>query len=212
MRHRIIANVRPPSTREGGPSVPAEPPVSDYDLGTRPPSPRPLRPAAVLVPLVERSQGLRVLLTRRTDHLPAHPGQISFPGGTLEPGDDGPVGAALREAHEEVGLEPGFVEVVGLLDDYETRTGYMVTPVVSFVRPGFRLALCPFEVAAAFEVPLDFILDPRNHHQGTRLHEGVERRFWVIPFREHHIWGATAGMLVNLYRRLQGERPGPRHP
>ena len=179
-------------------------PISDYDLNRRPPRSPPLRPAAVLVPIVEHATGLTVLLTRRTDHLHDHAGQVSFPGGRVEDGDVDPAATALRETREEIGLEPSFVELAGCLDDYETVTGYLVTPVVGFVRPGFTLELDDFEVAEAFEVPLEFIMDPANQRTGSRMRNGMRRHFYVFEYGRHEIWGATAGMLMNLHRRVRG--------
>lgn len=161
-----------------------------------------LTPAAVLVPLVERPEGMTILLTQRTDHLHDHAGQISFPGGRLDEGDDGPIACALRETEEEVGIPPERIEVVGLLDDYVTGTGYRVSPVVALLRPGFPVAPDPFEVADVFEVPLAFILDPANHELQSRIWRGRERHFYVMPYEDRYIWGATAGMLVNLYEVL----------
>jgi 8-oxo-dGTP pyrophosphatase MutT (NUDIX family) len=175
---------------------------SDHDLNAPPTLPRPLRPAAVLVPLVERPAGLTILLTRRAEHLHDHAGQISFPGGRAEPRDAGIIDTALRETREEIGLTPEYIDVVGYLDPYETVTGYLITPVVSFVTPGFRLRLDNFEVADAFEVPLGFILDPENHQIHSRMRHGAKRRYYVFEYRDRYIWGATAGMLMNLYRRL----------
>ena len=160
-----------------------------------------LRPAAVLVPLVEREGGLTVLLTQRTNHLNHHAGQVSFPGGRVEEHDRGPVDTALRETEEEIGLRRDYVEVAGYLDGYETGTGFHITPVVGFVRSGFTLKLDAFEVAEAFEVPLEFIFDPANHQRHQRVHNGRERRYFAMPYGEFYIWGATAGMLMNLYRR-----------
>ena len=160
--------------------------------------------AAVLVPLVERDGGLSVLLTKRTDHLHDHAGQISFPGGRREPGDASPVHTALREAREEVGLDASFVQVAGCLGEYETGSGYRVTPVVSFVSPGFHLEIDTFEVAEAFEVPLDFILDASNHHTESMMWRGERRCYHVIEYQTRYIWGATAAMLVDLYRRVSG--------
>ncbi len=175
---------------------------SDYDLNAPPATPRDLRRAAVLVPLVDRPAGLRVLLTRRTDHLHDHAGQISFPGGRVESRDNGVIDAALRETEEEIGLSEKFIEVVGFLDDYETVTGYLITPVVGFVRPGFNLTIDDFEVADAFEVPLEFLLNPENHQIHMRTRDGRERRYYVFEYENRYIWGATAGMLMNLYRRV----------
>lgn len=163
-----------------------------------------LRPAAVLVPLVARPEGLSVLLTQRTAHLNDHAGQISFPGGRIEPHDPDPVHAALRETEEEIGLARRHVEIVGRLDTYRTRTAYEVVPVVGLVRPPFELVPDPFEVADIFEVPLDFVVDPANHERRSREWQGTERHFWVLPYGQRYIWGATAGMLVNLSEVLRG--------
>lgn len=163
---------------------------------------RPPVPAAVLVPLVDRQEGMTVLLTRRTEHLDDHAGQISFPGGRIEAGDDGAVAAALRETEEEIGLDRRFVEVVGRLDTYRTVTGFAVLPVVGVVAPGFSLRLDRFEVAEAFEVPFDFVVDPANHRRHTGVIRGVERHWYAIPYGERYIWGATAGMLVDLSQKL----------
>jgi 8-oxo-dGTP pyrophosphatase MutT (NUDIX family) len=167
------------------------------------------RPAAVLVPLVERPQ-LSVLLTQRATQLRNHAGQISFPGGRIEPGDEGVTQAALREAHEEIGLEPQFVSVVGYLPDHVVMTGFRVTPVVAFVRPGFELLIDSEEVEDTFEVPLDFIFDPANHRMRMRRSgfTGEEVEFCDIPYGERNIWGATAGMLLTLYRLCIAEDPG----
>ncbi len=157
-----------------------------------------LTPAAVLVPLVIRPEGLSVLLTQRTQHLAAHAGQISFPGGREETTDRDSVEAALRETEEEVGLPRDHVEVIGRLDTYVTSTGFEVTPVVGLVRAPYPLKLDPFEVAEVFEVPLAFILDPANRERHSREIKGRHRTFYVLPYRHRYIWGATAGMLVNL--------------
>ena len=162
---------------------------------------RRLTPAAVLVPLVDHAHGLTVLLTRRADHLKHHPGQVSFPGGRLEPGDAGPLDAALRETHEEVGLHANRVEVLGYLDNYLTITGYSVTPVVGLVRPGFDLSLDLTEVAEAFEVPLSHLVDPVNVQQRHKRFMGIRLPYYEIPWENQNIWGATAGMLVN-FRQL----------
>ncbi len=165
------------------------------------------RPAAVLVPLVDRPR-MTVLLTLRTDHLEHHPGQIAFPGGRIEP-EDGPPGpqsarrAALREAEEEIGLDPDRVALIGCLDPYVTRTGFGVLPVVGIVRPPFALVPDPFEVAEVFEVPLDFLLDSANHRRCSRAFDGQQRYFHAMPYGDRFIWGATAGMLVSLYEFLR---------
>jgi len=167
---------------------------------------RALTPAAVLVPLVERLDGYTVLLTQRTAHLEHHAGQISFPGGRAEEGDASPVETALREAEEEIGLQrQQVVEIAGFLDLYQTVTGFLVTPVVGLVTPPFELRLDAFEVAEAFEVPLEFILDPRHHEHRSMLYKGQQRRYYVIPYEDRFIWGATAAMLVGLARRLTGD-------
>jgi 8-oxo-dGTP pyrophosphatase MutT (NUDIX family) len=167
---------------------------------------RTLTPAAVLVPLVERLEGYTVLLTQRTAHLEHHAGQISFPGGRAEEGDASPVETALREAEEEIGLQrQQVVEIAGFLDLYQTVTGFLVTPVVGLVTPPFELRLDAFEVAEAFEVPLEFILDPRHHEHRSMLYKGQQRRYYVIPYEDRFIWGATAAMLVDFARRLTGD-------
>lgn len=163
---------------------------------------RPMRPAAVLVPLIVRPEGLQVLLTRRTDHLAHHAGQVSFPGGRMEEDDDGPVACALREAEEETGLPSSCVDVLGFLDDYVTVTSFRVVPVVGLVAPPFTLRPDPFEVAEVFEVPLAFLLDPANHQRVDRTGEG-KRPYYAMPYGRHYIWGATAGMLINLSRVLR---------
>ncbi len=169
--------------------------------------------AAVLVPLVQRPHGLQVLLTRRTDHLRDHAGQISFPGGRAEPEDGDPAVTALRETEEEVGLPRERVTVIGHMPVYTTVTRYEVTPVVALVQPPFDLALDTFEVAEAFEVPLAFLMDPAHHRRHVVHLDGGTRQFLSMPWqgvgddgmpREYFIWGATAAMLRNLYRFLAG--------
>jgi 8-oxo-dGTP pyrophosphatase MutT (NUDIX family) len=166
-------------------------------------APRTPAHAAVLVPLVLREE-LTVLLTQRTEQLSTHSGQVAFPGGRQDPEDADATATALREAQEEVGLDPGQVEVLGSLPVYETGTAFMVTPVVALVQPDAPLHPNPYEVADVFEVPLRFLLDPA-HHQRHRLHwQGLEREWFSMPYldggRERYIWGATAGMLRNFYR------------
>jgi len=164
--------------------------------------------ASVLLPLVQRDDGLTLLLTRRTDHLRDHAGQISFPGGRVEPEDDGPVATALRETEEEIGLPREYIRVIGQLPIYSTVTAFQVTPVVALVSPGFTLTLDSFEVAEAFEVPLAFLMNPAHHRHHRFEFAGAERRFLSMPWqdagREYFIWGATAAMLRNLYRLLSG--------
>ena len=161
------------------------------------------RPAAVLVPIVNRPAGLQVLLTQRSADLPDHPGQISFPGGRIEPADASPAAAALREATEEVGLPADRVSILGHLADYETVTGYRVTPVVGWLEPPFDLAPDPVEVADVFEVPLAFILDPGHQERHFRMLGALRRDFWAIPYEDRYIWGATAAMLLILDRTLR---------
>jgi len=165
-------------------------------------SPREIRPAAVLVPVVARETGLTVLFTLRTAHLNDHAGQISFPGGRTEPGDASAAETALRETAEEIGLEASRVEVLGELSQYVTVTGYRVTPVVGLVAPPVELKLDEFEVAEAFEVPLEFLIDPANHQRNSIVFEGGARHYYAVPYANHYIWGATAGMLMNFYAYL----------
>jgi len=165
--------------------------------------PDPLTPAAVLVPLVDHPAGLTVLLTQRAAHLKDHPGQISFPGGRLEAADAGPWQAALREAEEEIGLAPHYASLVGYLSDHLVITGFRITPVVAFVRPGFELLLDRTEVDDAFEVPLEFVLDPANRIAQERVYAGQSFRTYDIPYQGRHIWGATAAMLLSLADRLR---------
>jgi 8-oxo-dGTP pyrophosphatase MutT (NUDIX family) len=180
------------------------------DIGADPAG---LAAASVLVPLVQRPGGLQVLLTRRTEHLRDHAGQISFPGGRVESDDADAVAAALREAEEEVGLPRDAVEIIGQLPHYTTVTRYVVTPVVALVRPPFDLRLDPFEVAEAFEVPLRFLMAPAHHQRHEFELQGQRRQFLSMPWltqdaqgatRTYFIWGATAAMLRNLYGFLRG--------
>lgn len=159
-------------------------------------------PAAVLIPVVLGPDTLTVLLTRRTDHLRDHAGQISFPGGRSEPQDGSPAVTALREASEEVGLRAEQIEVLGELSPFYTGTGFVVTPVVGLVTPPLELMLDDFEVAEAFQPPLEFLLNPCNRRRRMIEVRGAPREFWAIPWRDYIIWGATAGMLVALYRFL----------
>ncbi|HXP31712.1 MAG TPA: CoA pyrophosphatase [Stellaceae bacterium] len=196
MRARFAAH--PVGLRWSDPTVEAAV-RGDHSLDPGPPpAPRPLTKAAVLVPLIDHPEEFTVLLTQRTPHLAAHAGQVSFPGGRVEPVDRDSVAAALRETEEEVGLLPDQVEVIGRLDTYITGTGFEIYPVVGLVRAPLSLRPDPVEVAEAFEVPLSFILDPANHQRQTRELRGHTRTFFVLPYERHHIWGATAAMLVNL--------------
>jgi len=166
-------------------------------------------PAAVLVPLVEHDTGLTVLLTQRAETLKDHAGQISFPGGRIEPGDKDAWHAALRETYEEIGLLPNFVEFAGYLPDHHVITGFRVTPVVGFVNPEYQLRIAKAEVHDVFEVPLDFILDAANHKSRRRKLGDLTIEVHDIPYGERNIWGATAGMLMTLRRMFQtrGDKP-----
>ena len=177
---------------------------SDYDLnpGVRRPD-RPLRPASVLVPLVERGAGLNLILTRRAARLTHHPGQVAFPGGKQDPTDASALAAALREAEEEIGLDPAGVQVLGALDLHETVTDFVVTPFVGLVAPGFRPVIDRAEVDEVFEVPLSFALDPANLQIHHRPWQGQWRAYYAIPYGPHYIWGATARMLKALGDRLR---------
>ncbi len=161
-----------------------------------------LTPAAVLFPIVLRAEAPTVMLTQRTAHLRDHAGQISFPGGRIEPEDPSVLHAALREAEEEVGLAPEQVRVVGYLPEYRTSTGFSVTPVVGLVTPPFSVRPDPFEVAEVFEVPLSFLLDPANHQRHEVHWRGRLRQYYAMPYGDYFIWGATAGMIVSLSRLL----------
>ena len=164
--------------------------------------PEKLTPAAVLMPLIDRADGMTVLLTQRTAHLSAHAGQISFPGGRFEAGDGTPENTALRETEEEIGLTRAHIEVLGRLSVRETGTGYRVVPVVGVITPPFPIAPDPHEVAEVFEVPLSFVLDPANHRFETRIMSGVQRQFYSVLYGDYYIWGLTARLLVNLSQRL----------
>ncbi|MDP2355563.1 MAG: CoA pyrophosphatase [Beijerinckiaceae bacterium] len=186
--HDVFTHAGPPSR-------------GDYHLNAWPdPPPPPGKPAAVLVGIVMRPAGATILLTQRRSTLRSHAGQIAFPGGRIDPQDADPLAAALREAHEEIALTSSSVTPLGYLDAYQTGTGYRVVPVVALVCPPFDLTLCEAEVEDVFETPLDFLMNPVNHQIVTREHDG--RRFYAMTYGERYIWGATAGMLRNLYERL----------
>ena len=161
-------------------------------------------PAAVLVPIVARPAGLTVLFTERTDHLASHPGQVAFPGGKIDAGDAGPLAAALREAAEEIGLDGRYIDPIGYLDTYQTGSGFRIVPAVALIAEGFTLRLNAREVAAAFEVPLAFLLDPGNHQLQSREWRGKLRHYYEMPYDGHRIWGVTAGIVRNLHDRLVG--------
>lgn len=160
------------------------------------------KPAAVLVPIILRQPEVTVLLTQRTEHLSSHAGQVAFPGGRIDAGDADAVAAALREAEEETGLASSFVEPIGFLDKYMTGSAYAVVPVVALVKPGFVITPQASEVSAVFEVPLRFLMSPENHEKQSRIWQGRERFYYAMPWQERFIWGATAGMIRNLYDRL----------
>ena len=161
-----------------------------------------MREAAVLAPIVMRESGWTLLFTQRAHETPAHPGQISFPGGRVEEGDADAVATALRETEEEIGLARSYIEPVGAFDRYETGTGYRITPIVGLVTPGFSLTLEPREVAEVFEVPLAFLFDPANHERRAGEWRGRRGHYWVMQYENRFIWGATAGMVRALYERL----------
>ena len=162
---------------------------------------RPIRPAAVLVPVVDHDEPT-VLLTQRAQHLPDHPGQVSFPGGKIEKSDANPCASALRETNEEIGLDRAHIEPIGYLDLYMTTLGYRIVPVIARVTPGFQLALNPAEVDTTFEVPLAFLMDQANVQRHSREWQGMTRHYYAITFGERYIWGVTAGILRNLYDRI----------
>jgi 8-oxo-dGTP pyrophosphatase MutT (NUDIX family) len=161
------------------------------------------------MPIVAREEGLAVLFTQRTAHLKSHSGQVAFPGGRAEAHDSSPEATALRETREEIGLDPRHVEVLGSLPEYHTRTGFRITPVVGLLEPPFQLTPDANEVERIFEVPLAFLLDPANHRQDSRLWQGERRWFYTMDYGGHTIWGATAGMVVNLYRYLSTAPAAP---
>lgn len=163
----------------------------------------PLTPAAVLVPLILRKDEITVLFTQRTHKMAKHPGQISFPGGHVDDMDLDAEATALRETEEEVGLDRQHIELIGRLDTYVIRTGFKVTPVVGMVQPPFEINPDSYEVDEVFEVPLSFLMDPANHERHSRTFEGHRREFYAMPYEGRYIWGATAGMIVNLHSVLK---------
>jgi 8-oxo-dGTP pyrophosphatase MutT (NUDIX family) len=185
-------------------------PHEEYDYGDhrfnpdhpRVTGPRTLRDAAVLIPVVDHGEEASVILTKRAEKLTSHSGQVAFPGGRIDPTDASPEAAALREAEEEIGLDPAHVEIIGRMPDYVSGSGYRIAPVLSIVRPGFTLSINEHEVDAAFEVPLRFLMDPANHAQNSRE---FDSRVWVyydMPYGGQRIWGVTAGIIRTLYERL----------
>ena len=193
------------------PPLPGDPrafPRGDHDHQSDPlpvPDESTARPAAVLVPVIARADGPNLLLTLRTARLARHAGQIAFPGGRIDPEDDGPLAAALREAREEIGLDPAFVRPLGFLDPYLSSTGYRIMPVVARVAGEASLTANPDEVDDIFEVPLRFLLEPANHQRQSREWNGRARSFYAMPWESRYIWGVTAGIIRNLYERLARE-------
>jgi len=161
-----------------------------------------LKDAAVLVGIVDDGDDAKVILTQRATKMRKHSGQIAFPGGGIDEGDASPEVAAMREAHEEIGLAPGYVETVGRLPQYLSATGFRIYPVLSVVQRGFTIVPNPTEVDSVFEVPLSFLMNPDNHRRDSKSWQGIVRHFYVMPYGERHIWGITAGILRTLYERL----------
>lgn len=161
-----------------------------------------LRNAAVLVPVVDREDGASVILTRRTDKLRSHSGQVAFPGGSVDPTDPSPEFTALRETEEEIGLTPDYIDIVGRMPNYVTGSGFRIAPILSVVRPGFDLHINEDEVDVAFEVPLAFLMNPANHTRDSRMWQEQERFFYTMPFEDRYIWGITAGIIRSIYERL----------
>ena len=206
LRERLIDQLEPAAAW-----TPGRPPArSDFDLNPGAERPeRTLRPAAVLIPVIAGPEGATVLMTRRSDSLASHTGQIAFPGGRLDPGETA-VEAALREAFEEVALDPALVEVLGVGDAYETGTGFLVTPVVGWLTARPETTPSPDEVAEVFEVPWDFLMDPSNHSRDSYDREGQPRRwYWSMTYGQRYIWGVTAGIVRALRTRLYGEEAFP---
>jgi 8-oxo-dGTP pyrophosphatase MutT (NUDIX family) len=174
------------------------PEMVDEMLGT------PAKPAAVLIAVIDRPDGPTILLTERSTALRSHSGQVAFPGGRIDPGDRGPLEAALREAQEEVGLSPSLVQPVGYLDLYLTGSGYRIAPVVALADAGMVLHLNPDEVSGVFECPLAFLMDPANHVAESRHWRGILRHYYAMPWQGHYIWGVTAGIIHALYERVYG--------
>lgn len=211
---RLRAHLQPVPAFDAIPRDPSRAAKGDFQLnaGFMPPRAGPLKPAAVLVPLVAYEGGERVILTKRTAHLSNHAGQVSFPGGRVDAEDPDVIATALRETEEEIGLNRAHISVLGALDAYVTGTGFAVVPVVGLVKPGFALRLAQHEVAEVFEVPFDFLMDSRNHQRHKGVFNGVERQWWAMPYQDYYIWGATAGMLRNLHDLLHGETAGAVQP
>lgn len=187
-----------------------QPPHGDHDYGDHRLNPdlrhlivrEGLRDAAVLIPVVDRDGEASVILTKRTEKLRSHSGQVAFPGGRIDDTDPTPEAAALRETEEEIGLGADFIEIVGRMPDYVSGSGFRIAPVLAVVRPGFVLTINEDEVDDAFEVPLSFLMDPANHNRESRVWQERERFFYTMPFGDRYIWGVTAGIIRTLYERL----------
>ncbi len=186
-----------------------DPQRTDFDLNPGLPFPAkpPVTPAAVLMGLVPRGDDFGVLLTLRPETMARHAGQVAFPGGRVDPGDGGPLAAAMREAREEVGVDPARVELLGQGDSYLTGTGYVISPFVGLLPADFTPVPEPHEVADVFETPLSFLMDPANHARHERMYAGVLRAYYAMPHNGRYIWGATAGIIKSLYDRLYGDPP-----
>ncbi len=199
LRERVQRGVRPLG------DVPAAPGWNHAELSDLL-GPGPRRVAAVLVAMVERNDGLRVLFTRRNEQLAQHAGQVSFPGGGVEPGDADALATALRETREEIGIDAGLIEPIGYLDAFETISSYCITPVVAWLDPDYQATPDPREVAQVFEVPLGFFLDPANRRALCMNYQGRVREIYEFVYADQRIWGATAAMLLNLVRRMESVR------
>jgi len=175
-------------------------PDADYHTSSLP-----LKPAAVLIPLVDHKDGMTVLFTKRAPHLKIHSGQVSFPGGRCEVEDIHAMETALRETEEEVGIRRSHIDVLGAMEDYETVTGYVITPIVAVIEPAYSLQVDPGEVAEVFELPLDYILDEKNHELQSRMWNAERRHYYVIMNEKHDVWGATAAMLVRFAKLINGQ-------
>ncbi len=175
-----------------------------HDPGCVLPTQGELTPAAVLVPVIDHDYGLSVLLTKRPETMPDHAGQIAFPGGKIDAQDDGPVAAAIREAEEETGLAPQFIDVLGCLPVHDTATGFSIVPVVAKIKSGFSLSPCETEVAEVFEAPLDFLMDEGNFKKYRMVWRGRTRSYHAVTYQDYFIWGATAAVLVNLRKQVYG--------
>jgi 8-oxo-dGTP pyrophosphatase MutT (NUDIX family) len=197
---RLSLDLTPADLDQNGPSA-----NGDHRLNPAFPAARlPMRPAAVLVPLVAYRDGIKVILTLRTSALREHSGQIAFPGGKIEAGDAGPTAAAMRESSEEIGLVPDEITPIGYLDPYLTGTGFRIIPVVAKIAPAYRLDINPAEVDEVFEVPFDFLMNEANHELRRAEWKGALRSFYAMIYGGRNIWGATAGIIRNLYERLYG--------